>query len=118
MTEKPIIIKQTNHNTRTQQADLQFAPQFFDENLVLREYRQKAWKTYLDLPLPNGKEEDWRRTSLKGIDFSTIKTIDPDIYPEVVFPSWLLNNVAGEKLGAQLLLSPVNSHLTMGESHC
>jgi len=113
MTEKPIIIKQTNRNTRTQQADLQFTPQFFDENLMLREYRQKAWKAYLDLPLPNGKEEDWRRTSLKGIDFSTIKTIDSDIYPEVVFPSWLSNNVAGEKLGAQLLLSPVNSHLTI-----
>lgn len=116
MTEKPIIIKQTNRNTRSQQVDLQFTPRFLDENPVLRAYRQNAWKTYLGLPLPSGKEEDWRRTSLKGVEFSTIKTIDPGIYPEVEFPSRLSNNVAGEKSGAQLLLSPVNSHLTIDQA--
>lgn len=116
MTEKPIIIKKPTRTTRIQQVDLQIDPQFLDENEAVRKYRQNAWRTYQSLPLPKGNEEEWRRTSLNSVDFSAIKIIDSGIYPEVEFPSRLSDIVAGEKSGAQLLLSPANSQLTIESS--
>ncbi len=40
---------------------------------VLRNYRSKAWEAYQELPFPTIKDEAWRRTSLAGLDFSSIE---------------------------------------------
>ena len=116
MTEKPIIIKKALRSTSAPQQDVQFTPQFTDSNVALREYRQKAWELYRSAPLPLETEEEWRRTSLKMVDFSSFKLINSTEYPDVEFPASLSEPVAGEKNGAQLLLSPVNSHLTIERS--
>jgi len=113
MTDKPIIIKKSSRQAGANQADLAFSPQFGDVNGKLREYRQKSWKIYQEKPFPTGKEEEWRRTSLKDIEFSSFKQTTVSENSEITFPSKLSTPVAGEKNGGQLLLSPVNSHLTI-----
>lgn len=116
MTEKPIIIKRSARTTSVAQQDVQFIPQFADQNDALRQYRQNAWKVYQSTPLPLGTEEEWRRTSLQKIDFSSFDLIDQENYSEIEFPANLSEPVAGEKNGGQLLLSPVQSHLTIEPS--
>ena len=39
---------------------------------VINDYRKTAWEAYQDLPLPTLKDEAWRRTSLKGIEFGEL----------------------------------------------
>ncbi|MBK8135422.1 MAG: Fe-S cluster assembly protein SufD [Chloroflexi bacterium] len=38
-----------------------------DEPGWLRAFRLLAWETYESLPMPTGKDEDWRRTDLRGV---------------------------------------------------
>ncbi len=40
---------------------------------VLRKYKSDSWDAYQDLPFPTIKDEDWRRTSLNGLDFGSIQ---------------------------------------------
>lgn len=40
---------------------------------VLREYRDQSWKAFQELPFPTMKDEDWRRTSLLGMDFAALE---------------------------------------------
>jgi Fe-S cluster assembly protein SufD len=40
---------------------------------VLREYRERAWQSYQDLPFPTLKDEAWRRTSLRDFDFGAVR---------------------------------------------
>jgi Fe-S cluster assembly protein SufD len=116
MTDKPIIIKKKSIQISPAQLDLQFSPKISDENRVVRTYRQKSWQKYQSTPLPKGKEEEWRRTSLKSVDFTSFDLITEEKYSKVKFPDKLSEPVAGEKNGGQLLLSPVNSHLRVDDA--
>lgn len=40
---------------------------------VLRKFRSDSWDAYQELPFPSFKDEAWRRTSLNGLDFSSIQ---------------------------------------------
>ncbi len=40
---------------------------------VLRNFRTESWDVYQELPFPTIKDEAWRRTSLKGLDFGSIQ---------------------------------------------
>jgi len=40
---------------------------------VLRNYRTEAWQAYQDLPFPTNKDEAWRRTSLRDLDFGAMQ---------------------------------------------
>lgn len=42
----------------------------------LKELRLGAWESYLQTPMPSGREEHWRKIELESIDLSTLKTID------------------------------------------
>lgn len=113
MTDKPIIITKSRKRTSQPQADLGFEPEIKDELPVLRAYRQHAWQTYQSTPIPKGTEEEWRRTSLKEIDFSSFNPVSSSGPTDPDFPKRLSEPVAGEKNGGQLLLSPNGSHLTI-----
>lgn len=38
-----------------------------NEPTWLLAFREKAWATYESIPMPTGKEEDWRRTDIRGV---------------------------------------------------
>ena len=40
---------------------------------LLKKYREGAWEAFQKLSLPTNKEEDWRRTSLRGLDFGSLQ---------------------------------------------
>ena len=40
---------------------------------ILRDFRSDAWRQYQEIPFPTIKDEAWRRTSLRGIDFQKIQ---------------------------------------------
>ncbi len=115
MTDKPIIITKRVKRAAQPQADLGFIPEIKDEFPILRSYRQNAWKTYQSTPLPTGTEEEWRRTSLKEVDFTVFNPISSNDLTDQGFPKRLSEPVAGEKNGGQLLLSPHGSHLIIEE---
>jgi len=46
-----------------------------DEPAWLREFRAKAWETYESLPMPTTKDEPWRRTDYRHINWETAGTI-------------------------------------------
>lgn len=52
--------------TREMMQDLKTLPS------VIGDYRKNAWDAYQDLPFPTLKDEAWRRTSLKGIEFGAL----------------------------------------------
>lgn len=43
----------------------------------LRERRLRAWKAFLDLPLPSPTDEEWRRTDLSGLDLTAFPPLAP-----------------------------------------
>lgn len=43
---------------------------------VLREYRTAAWDVFQELPLPTLKDEAWRRTSLRDLDFGSLSLVN------------------------------------------
>lgn len=59
---------------------------------VLRKFKSDSWEAYQDLPFPTLKDEAWRRTSLNGLDFSSINlpngqakvTEDSEYFPGVL----------------------------------
>ncbi|MCS7223304.1 MAG: Fe-S cluster assembly protein SufD [Armatimonadetes bacterium] len=49
----------------------------------LTELRQQAWETFLRLPLPSTKEEDWRRFDLRGFRWEDYHLATPPPYTVV-----------------------------------
>ncbi len=78
MTDNIITVKGYSQKNRGTQQDLKIVPKFNDALPSVRKYRELAWENYTSRPIPDGSQEDWRRTSLKGIDFSSFKLINPD----------------------------------------
>lgn len=116
MTDKPITIKKTNRKSPEPQKDLGFVPEFTDTNQVVLSYRTKAWQTYQSMPLPTGSEEEWRRTSLREVDFAGFRPANSNAPADPQFPIRLSDPVAGEKNGGQLLLSPGHSQVVMDDN--
>jgi len=42
----------------------------------LKEARLEAWETYLQTPMPNSRDEDWRRTEIDALDLSKLNALD------------------------------------------
>jgi len=81
----------------------------------LRSYREKAWKIFQATPIPEVKEEAWRRTDLKGLHADAFRLPAPDAYldlPEA--PGSLLEPLVGDEHGGQvvLLAGGVKAHVS------
>src|SRR5512138_3491663 len=72
---------------------------------AVRTYRQKAWETFQATPIPDIKQEAWRRTDLKGLHADVFRLPAPDAYldlPEA--PPYLLQPLVGDEHGGQVVL--------------
>ena len=56
--------------------------------------------------MPTEKDEDWKRTSLKGIQFENFKLATSRNQIGVEFPPQLVKPMADQKHGGQVLVSP------------
>lgn len=90
------------------------APKTYPEFLV--GYRERAWDAYTQLPLPTSLDEAWRRTDLRLLHSGAFRlpgddSTHPQIYPDV--PAELLQPLAGEQHGGQIILGPVDSRIEL-----
>ena len=74
---------------------------------LIKEYRAKAWESFERLPFPKTTDEPWRRTDLRRLDLGSFRLpgeVEPGDLPAV--PTELLQPLAGEQHGGQILISP------------
>ena len=109
MTEKSFIIHRKSRSSGESQSDLNITPAFTDTNPFVQQYRQKAWRRYQSLNIPDSSQEHWRRTSLRGIDFSTFKLAEPSEHVQKEFPRIFDAPVTGKENGGIILLSPFDA---------
>jgi len=117
MTEKNLIIHKKSSQSVAAQTDLSIDPLMTETNPLVQRYREKAWAKYQSMNIPDGSQEDWRRTSLRGIDFSSFRLIEPARFPYQGFPAIFDFPVTGTKYGGMILLSPVESKVTINPDY-
>lgn len=73
----------------------------------LSHYRQQAWDKFQKLELPNTSEEPWRRTDIRRLKTEIFRPMNKEIAATLPgVPSELLEPLAGETDGGQIILSP------------
>ena len=68
------------------------------------EFRLKAFSVYEGMPMPTTRDEAWRRTNLRQLKFDEIgPSINGDAAVDAAIPSFLGEQLTGEKVGGNLL---------------
>lgn len=74
---------------------------------AVKNFTSSAWQAYEDLPMPTTQDEPWRRTDLRGLQAGNFRLPKPDEYEDLPeAPAELLQPLAGEEHGGQILLLP------------
>ncbi|MDD5368915.1 MAG: Fe-S cluster assembly protein SufD [Anaerolineaceae bacterium] len=107
MTETPHIVTRTR---RTEPVEERF--QFTSEMIPavgspgMENYRQAGWKTFEKLPIPDQKDEAWRRTDLKRMMVNSFRLPKSDAYlDQPGVPARLLNPMADEQHGGEIVIA-------------
>lgn len=82
----------------------------------VRQYRQKAWEIYRELPFPRTTDEAWRRTDIRKLNPENYRLPlhdDAGLLPEV--PAELLLPLASDQHGGQIVLTPVGSKILIDD---
>jgi Fe-S cluster assembly protein SufD len=115
MTTRPVVTR-IRRAERTTNKDFNFSREMVP-GLVgakgtaeyLLDYRSKAWDAFERLSLPTTSEDAWRRTDLHAMQTGVFKLhTDPDWMKEGIqeVPGELLNPLAGDEHGGQIILTP------------
>ncbi|MFZ2098524.1 MAG: Fe-S cluster assembly protein SufD [Anaerolineales bacterium] len=73
----------------------------------LRNYRAGAWSAYKSLPMPNIKDEAWKRTDIHSMNvakFALTNGNSLNHFPPI--PRWLLKPLVRKSHGGQVIISP------------
>ena len=79
MVKQKIVTKTRNSrllNKKSFNFTRETIPGFYGNNNgseFVKEYRERAWQSFIDLPMPETTDEPWRRTSLKEFDPSIFR---------------------------------------------
>jgi Fe-S cluster assembly protein SufD len=83
----------------------------------LREYRQEAWHAYKSLPMPNTKDEAWRRTDIHGLKRSNFVLPDGNIHKRFAStPKWLLKPLVKRSHGGQIIMRPDKTEISLDKN--
>ena len=104
-----VVISRTRGEQRAIAKDFVFSREMIPaaEPTFLREYREHAWEIYERLPMPVTSDEPWRRTNISGLHAGAFRlpgTSQATELPDI--PADLLQSVADNDYGGQVLLSP------------
>jgi len=83
----------------------------------LREYRERAWQAYQNLPMPTTKDEPWRRTDIHNLNvglFTIPKYSKLEQLP--MPPAWLLKPLVSKKHGGQMIIHPDHTETTLDQN--
>ncbi len=108
MTEKPVIITRTR---RGESAPQEFK---FSENDIpaaptseLKNYRSQAWASFNNFPMPNTRDEAWRRTDIHSMPLGAFRIPSDQAYMDLApVPDHLLQPLVDENHGGQVVLLP------------
>jgi Fe-S cluster assembly protein SufD len=108
MSKKPVIVTRTRRSTTSPQ-EFTFTraniPQ--SSNQELGSYRARAWEDFQALPVPDGKQEAWRRTDIHAMPQGTFRIPGDQAYLDLApVPDDLLQPVTGEAHGGQIVIMP------------
>jgi len=109
MANTPVIVSRRQRGAR-EENDFVFLPEMMRlpaENELVAAYRKAAWNLYKKLPMPNIKDEPWRRTDLHLLERESFRIPAEKAYldyPEV--PEDLLQPLTGDSHGGQVVMMP------------
>jgi Fe-S cluster assembly protein SufD len=124
MATKKIVTRTDRGRVQTRTADFPFTrdmiPQFGGEQeTFFIDYREDAWETYQNLPLPKTTDEPWRRTDLRGLkagSFQLVKAGDRTISAHLPPPAdELLKPLVGDQHGGQVLMLPGETRVQLSK---
>jgi Fe-S cluster assembly protein SufD len=82
----------------------------------IRDYRERAWESYVNLPMPTVKDDAWRRTDIHGLDvesFNLLEGSSATALPSI--PGWLLKPLGKKIHGGQIIIQPERSIVKLDE---
>ncbi|HVN54883.1 MAG TPA: Fe-S cluster assembly protein SufD [Anaerolineaceae bacterium] len=115
--EQPRIVSRTRRTEAVESKGFVFTKEMIPDSGsadFLRVYREKAWEQFERLPLPNTQMEAWRRTEIKLLNAGSLAL--PQSRPGLAFnsiPSNLLEPIADEAHGGEILLSPEGAQIRL-----
>ena len=63
----------------------------------VKEYRERAWRAFVDLSMPETSDEPWRRTNLRGFDASSFRLPKEGEFKNLTpVPEEILNPLVGD----------------------
>lgn len=96
MTEKRTIVINRERRTKAVQA-FSFTEQDIVAATPLQALRLAAWEIFQRLPIPNTREEAWRRTNLRSLPAASFHLPRPDAWRNLMpVPEYLLQPLTGE----------------------
>lgn len=108
MEEKPRIVTRVSRLDSAAPRAFSFTADQMDAcgNEILGAYQKAAWDFYQIMPIPSTKEEAWRRTDLHSLKAQKFRLPRADEALDLpAAPDWLLQPVAGNIHGGQIVLS-------------
>ncbi len=118
------VITRGKPSVTVEAADFRFNPDMIptlskDWNgpAFIREYRERAWSDYKRLPMPNLKDEAWRRTDIRGLNMAKFILPDGDLIKGLPpAPRWLMKPLVSKQHGGQVVIHPDRTETTLDES--
>ena len=112
MTDSPVIIKKRTQLSDTQ-SEISFSPKLEGIQRPIKDYYEKAWSNYQKLVFPTTKEEAWRRTDIRNIDFGSLKLAEQNELQKV--PSELLEPLTDSQHGGEIIITPGQSSIFLSQ---
>ncbi len=76
-----------------------------------RDYRQAAWRTFRQLPMPTTRDEPWRRTDIRRLNAGDFRLPGAGSNGLSPVPQDLLAPLVGDTHGGQIVLEPGGRHI-------
>jgi len=115
MTEIPVVISRTRKTAEQSQQEFPFSETNIPVDGIsaaMKQYRLASWEAYKKQGIPTTRDEAWRRTDLRPMPAGTFRLPEIDGKP-VPVPENLLDPIADEKHGGQIILTPHDVHVTV-----
>ncbi len=82
----------------------------------IQAFRDRAWSLFETLPMPDPKDEAWRRTDISGLQADLFRLPEVDAYLDLApLDESLLSPLAGEAHAGQVILLPGGARTTLDE---
>ncbi len=118
------VITRTGVTVPVEEQDFHFIPAMvpalskdWDGPEFIREYRERAWTDYKRLPMPNLKDEPWRRTDIHALEREKFVLPAGDLLASLPKPPrWLMKPLVSQKHGGQVIIRPDQTEINLDDT--